>query len=134
MALEVSMNSSIEPVKFAPDLPFNFSFVHEEKHFSYRQQIDKFVKSRSADEIKDCLREEANKRNLVLYATPKGFPSSIDITPQFFPAYRKRVMDMLRVYLMIEPYKEPQPFVQDSLDAFLAMVISLKQENLHETV
>lgn len=35
---------------------------------------------------------------------------------------------------MIEPYKEPQRFVQDSLDAFLAMVISLKLEDLHDEV
>lgn len=44
------------------------------------------------------------------------------------------VMAMLRAYLMIAPYKEPQRFVQDSLDAFLAMVISLKHEDLHEAV
>jgi hypothetical protein len=134
IALEVAMASSIGPVKFAPDPPFNFSFVHEGKSFSYRQQIDKFVKSKDAREIKDCLRQEANKRNEVLYATPHGFPASIEITPKFFPAYWRRVMAMLRAYLMIEPYKEPQPFVQDSLNAFLAMVISLKQEVLHEAV
>lgn len=134
LALEVAMASSSGPVKFAPEPPFNFSFVHEGKSFSYRQQIDKFVKSKDAKDIKECLREEANKRNYVLYATPHGFPSSIEITPKFFPAYWRRVMAMLRAYLMIEPYKKPQPFVQDSLNAFLAMVISLKLEDLHEAV
>jgi len=134
VALEVAMASSIGPVKFVPEPPFNFSFIHEGKNFSYRHQIDKFVKAKDAKEIKDCLREEANKRNVVLYATPCGFPSSIEITPKFFPAYWRRVMAMLRAYLMIEPYKERQPFVQDSLNAFLAMVISLKLEDLHETV
>ncbi|MCE9569066.1 MAG: hypothetical protein K8R10_03495 [Rhodocyclales bacterium] len=134
IALEVAMASSIGPVKFAPHPPFNFSFVHEGKSISYRQQIDKFVESKDAREIKDCLRQEANKRNKVLYATPQGFLASIEITPKFLPAYWRRVMAMLRAYLMIEPYKEPQPFVQDSLNAFLAMVISLKQEDLHEAV
>ncbi|MDB5810174.1 MAG: hypothetical protein JWN94_2296 [Betaproteobacteria bacterium] len=134
VALEVAMASSIGPVKFAPDPPFNFSFVHEGKSFSYRQQIDKFVKTKDAKEIKDYLRQEANKRNEVLYATAQGFPASIEITPKFFPAYWKRVMAMLRAYLMIEPHKEPQPFIQDSLNAFLAMVISLKQEDVHEAV
>ena len=134
VALEVAMASSIGPVKFVPEPPFNFSFIYEGKSFSYRQQIDKFVKSKDAKEIKDCLRQEANKRNEVLYATPRGFPFSIEITPKFFPAYWRRVMAMLRAYLMIEPYKERQPFVQDSLNAFLAMVISFKLEDLHETV
>lgn len=134
VALEVAMASSIGPVKFVPEPPFNFSFIHEGKSFSYRQQIDKFVKSKDAKEIKDCLREAANKRNEVLYTTPRGFPSSIEITPKFFPMYWSSVMAMLRAYLMIEPYKERQPFVQDSLNAFLAMVISLKLENLHEKV
>lgn len=134
VALEVSMTSSVGPVKFAPDPPFNFAFVHEGKRFSYRRQIDKFVETKNTEEIKECLRQEANKRNTVLYATPTGFPSSIEVTPQFLPAYWRRVMAMLRAYLMIAPYKEHQPFVQDSLDAFLAMVISLKQADLHETV
>jgi len=134
VALEVTIASSAGPAKFSPDPPFNFSFVHEGKRFSYRQQIDKLVKSRNAEKITRCLEKEANKRNLLLYATPTGFPSSIKITPLFFPAYWRRVMAMLRAYLMIEPYKEPQPFVQDSLDAFLAMVDSLKPEDLHEAV
>lgn len=128
------MLSSAGPVRLIPEPPFNFAFVHEGKRFSYKQQIDKFVKARDAKEIRECLRKEANKRNQLLYATPKGFPSQIEITAKFFPAYWRRVMAMLRAYLMIEPYKEPQPFVQDSLDAFLAMVISLKQEDLHEKV
>ena len=41
---------------------------------------------------------------------------------------------MLRAYLLIEPYEEPQPFVQDSLGAFLAMLGTLKLDNLHEDV
>ena len=134
VTLEVSMTSDAGPVKFLPDPPFNFAFVHEGKRFSYRQQIDKYVNTRNAYGIIDCLRQEANKRNEVLYANLHGFPSSIEVTPQFLPAYWKRVMAMLRAYLMIAPHTEPQPFVQDSLDAFLAMIISLKQEHLHETV
>lgn len=134
VALEASMTSPNGPIKFIPDPPFNFSFVHQEKRFSYRQQIDKFVASKNLGEIKECLRQEANKRNLLLYASRQGFPSEIEITPKFFPAYQRRVFSMLRAYLMIEPYKEPQPFVQDSLDAFLAMITSLKFEHLHDEV
>jgi hypothetical protein len=134
VTLEACMSSSAGPVKFIPDPPLNFAFVHERKRFSYRKQIDKFVESRNGNKIKECLRLEANKRNLLLYATSKGFPSEIEITPKFFPAYQRRVLAMLRAYLMIEPYKETQRFVQDSLDAFLAMVISLKLDDLHDAV
>lgn len=134
ITLEACMSSSAGPAKFIPNPPLNFAFVHEGKRFSYRKQIDKFVESRNRNEIKECLRLEANKRNLLLYATHNGFPSQIEITPKFFPAYQRRVFAMLRAYLMIEPYKEPQRFVQDSLDAFLAMLISLKPDNLHDAV
>lgn len=134
VALEVSMASLTGPLKLAPAPPFNFSFVHEGKRFSYRRQIDKYIEAKNAREIKDHLRQEANKRNALLYATPKGYPSSIEVTPQFLPAYWRRVIAMLRAYLMIAPYKEPQPFVQDTLDAFLAMVISLNLADLHDTV
>jgi hypothetical protein len=81
-----------------------------------------------------CLhvKELVNLRNKILYANQNGYPSEIEITPKFFPAYQNRVMALMRTYLLIEPYKEPQPFVQDSLDALLAMLGKLELEDMHK--
>lgn len=135
IALEVQMISDGGAVKLIPDPPFNFSFVHEGKRFSYKKQIDKFKEAKDVKgKMEAYLRQEANKRNLLLYASAQGFPSEMKVTPKFFPAYQSRVMAMVRTYLMIQPYKELQPFVQDSLDAFLMMISSLKMDDVHESV
>lgn len=89
------------------------------------------MESRGAQDIMNHLRKLANQRNLLLYATPKGYPSETEITSKFFSDYQNRVMSLIRTYLLIEPYKEPQPFVQDSLDAFLGMLRKLKLDDLH---
>jgi len=84
--------------------------------------VDAYIKSQGAKEVDNHLRELANKRNLVLYAGPKGYPHDLEITEKFFPAYCARVMAMLRAYLLIQPHAEQQPYVQQSLDSFLEML------------
>ncbi len=120
------------PVKCLPDPPLNFTFIHEGKRFSYKKQIDTLMNSREINDIVDLLRNVANQRNLLLYASQQGYPSEIEITEKFFPAYQKRVLTLLRTYLLIEPYNEIQPFVQDTLDAFLAMLKKQEFDDLHD--
>lgn len=129
--LEVRMDFGKGPTTFIPTPPLNFKLLHEDKRFSYKEQIEKLVESKEAKEIGSYLRAIANQRNMVLYASQKGFPSEIEIEDKFFPAYKKRVLALLRAYLMIDPYEENQCFVQDALDAFLAMLIKYKFEDLH---
>lgn len=129
---EVRMDLGEGPTTFIPTPPLNFNLLHEDKRFSYKEQIEKLVQSKEAKEIGSYLKKIANKRNLALYASQKGFPSEIEIEDKFFPAYQKRVLALLRVYLMIDPYDENQHFVQDALDAFLAMLIKYKFEDLHD--
>lgn len=134
LKLEVLMALNNSLTQFIPEPPLNFAFAYEGKRFSYKKQIDSLVKSKGGVEIRKYLQDQANQRNLLLYATPKGFPSEIQIPSKFLPAYQKRVIAMLRAYLLTQPYKEIQPFVQDSLDAFLAMIASLELNNLHDDV
>ena len=43
-------------------------------------------------------------------------------------------MALVRAYLLVQPYQEQLSFVQDALDAFLAMLGELKENDLHEDV
>jgi hypothetical protein len=81
ISLVVNMALPSGPVVINPEPPFNFSFLTEGKRFSYRQQIDKFVQEKEAKNISSLLHAEANKRNLLLYASPKGVPSIPDLPP-----------------------------------------------------
>ena len=130
--LEVHMDLGQGVTRFIPDPPLNFKLLHEDKRFSYREQIEKLVASKEARDIGSYLKGIANQRNLVLYASQKGFPNEIKIEDKFFPAYQKRVLAMLRIYLMIDPYEDKQSFVQDALDAFLTMLIKYEFEDIHD--
>jgi hypothetical protein len=132
LVFDAQMDMGDGPVKFLPDPPLNFTFIHEGKRFSYKKQIDTLMNSREINDIVDLLRNVANQRNLLLYASQQGYPSKIEITEKFFPAYQKRVLTLLRTYLLIEPYNEIQPFVQDTLDAFLAMLKKQEFDDLHD--
>lgn len=117
---------------YIPNPPFNIILQYEMKRLSYKKQIEKLMLSREVNNISTYIKTLANQRNLLLYANEKGYPSEVTITDKFFPAYQKRVFAMLRTYLMIEPYKEKQPFVQDILDAFLQMIEKQNFDDFHE--
>lgn len=124
IAIPLSING--ERTWFLPTPPLNFSVSNEAKSFSYNKYVDAYIRSRGAQEIDAHLRELANKRNLVLYAGPKGYVHDLEITDKFFPAHCARVMAMLRAYLLVQPHAEQQPYVQQSLNSFLEMLGLLK--------
>lgn len=120
--LAVPMAANGEPTWFLPDPPLNFSVSNQAKRVSYNKHIEDYIRAQGAKEVDDHLRNLANKRNLVLYAGPNGYPADIEITDKFFPAYCARVLAMVRAYLLIQPHAQQQSYVQDSLDSFLEML------------
>ena len=114
-----------------PIPPFSFSVTSASRPLSYRRQIDEFVRNRGAKSISDHLRAQANLRNELLYAGPNGYPSDVDLPDEFFDTRRVRVMALIRGYLLVQPYAEKLPFVQDALNAFLAMLGALPEHDLH---
>lgn len=120
--LAVPMTVNGQVTEFLPNPPLNFSVSNQARRVSYNRHIDDYVRSRGAKDTDDHLRDLANKRNLVLYAGPNGYPAEIEITEKFFPAYCARVLAIVRAYLLVQPHTERQSYVQDSLDAFLGML------------
>ena len=114
-----------------PIPPLNFLIRGTDgKSPSFRTQIDTLVAHRGAKDILKHLQNLANERNKLLYAGPDGYPIEVDIGPTFFELRRVRVIALIRAYLLIQPYVEKLTFVQDALDAFLAMVGSLKESDI----
>jgi hypothetical protein len=128
----VRLQVQMAEVTLIPDPPLNFTFLHEGKRFSYRPQIDAYAAKHGVKAITKHIDKSANLRNLLLYAAPQGMPSPVEVEDKFFTAYQNKVLAMLRTYLMIAPYKERLPFVQDSLDAILNMLGTLKLDHIHD--
>ena len=132
LGLLMSVNGDDQWVHPVP--PLNFTVSSEAKRLRYRKQIDALVSHRGAKSISAYIRAQANLRNQLLYAGPSGYPGLVDVSPDFFKTRQVRVMALVRGYLLVQPYQEQLSFVQDALDAFLAMLGVLTEHGLHEDV
>jgi hypothetical protein len=129
--LQAEMNINNERIKIIPEPPLNINFRIEEKRFSMKQQIKTLLQNRGSQTLKAHLKKKANFRNMLLYASDKGYPGKPVIEEKFFRVQLKKVLAMLRIYLMVTPYSDPQQSVQDSIDIFLMMVKDIRQEDMH---
>lgn len=117
-----------------PIPPLNFAVTSDEKRPSYKHQIASFIETSGTRDILSYIKKQANIRNTVLYARNEGYPSLEHLKPDFLITRQRRVLAMMRAYLFIFPYRELQPFVQDALDAYLAMLGVLKDHGLNDDV
>lgn len=132
LMIGLPMKINGQEVLARPIPPLNFTVTSSGKALSYRPEIDNLVRTTGRQNIIDHLRLQANQRNLLLYAGPNGYLDEIRTPEGFLEARKRSVLLLLRAYLLIQPYNEKLTFVQDTLDAFLNMLGSLKQNDLHE--
>jgi len=93
---------------------------------SFAPQVRRFEVANKISSIKLFLRSEANRRNLLLYASPKGVPDVVLDGDLFILDRQKRVFVLLCAYLMIYPYAEHQLFVSHALTQFLEVLAGVK--------
>lgn len=116
-------SNSMVPIN--PPLAFLFS----DKGLGIDEELDieVFIKRQGAASVSSYLKQEANLRNKLLYASPAGVPRiSIDHS-KYFPAKQQAVRTMLCAYLMIEPYGQ-QPTVTHALNAYLDLIGEVKRK------
>jgi len=108
-----------------PTPPLNFSTLvgSNKKPPSYKKQIENYLKEQgeSGDIIRHA-RNRANERNTILYASADGFRRVNRFSRSDLRLRKARVMALMGAFLMIEPWHEKQPFVQDCLYAFLGLL------------
>jgi hypothetical protein len=114
-----------------PTPPLNLGVSVDEQAPSYRKKIADYVSLKGSKDIVTHLKNEANKRNQLLYASEKGYPVVKDVNTDFFALKQRNIVVLLKAYLFIFPYSEIQPFVQQNLDAYLAMLGTLKEHDLN---
>lgn len=115
-----------------PKPPLNLHASKDGKKLSYKKNLAELLEETGKKDIITYVRALANERNQVLYAGQEGMAKVEELSQEYIDKRKARVMIMLRAYLLIYPYQERQAMVQDSLDAFLAMLGSLDYEGFHE--
>lgn len=114
---------SPEPLFAEPDEPLNFVIRMESKDGAsgvhmFEEQLREVAQGNSLDEIVAFLREEANRRNQLLYATDTGIPAAT-FTEGFLLERLRRVAVLLTLTVAIQQTPTHQLFAVQYLKAFL---------------
>lgn len=104
-----------------PVPPLNFKISLNDENPSYKEQISEYMDAKNIKDMRSYIRKEANIRNTILYAGPSGYPKVESVSPKLFENKKIHIFMLLKAYLLIYPYDNKQPFVQDALDVFVSI-------------
>ena len=110
-----------------PDPPLHFRASVNEQVHDFTQEIEKVVSDRNVKSILAYVRGNAYIRNQVLYASTQGLPHVESPLEDYLRRQLDKVIHILIVYLLVDPYDEHQDFVQQCLNAFLKMLGKLPE-------
>jgi hypothetical protein len=102
--------------------PLNFVIAESGKPYNFEKEFSEFAKKKNHNKIKDYVEAAVKIRNALLYATDKGIARGQGPVNETFNTRKDRVLLMLCIYMMIDPYFKKQMFVQNCLYAFLKIV------------
>jgi hypothetical protein len=112
-----------------PDVPFGFTIRNDVKVEDFEDNLKHYF-GKEYEGLEKWLKNEANLRNRILYATPNGIPK-VEITDpeKYLNDYEQKINTIMLLYFLIAPYKEQQIFVQQALHAFVKMIGKVPNED-----
>jgi hypothetical protein len=129
LRLRFTVDGPNGPFWLYPLPPLELSIRTNGEVHDFASELAEIAKEKNAESILRHVEDLANRRNIVLYAGPKGVPV-IDSAMKFLAYRRSAVFAHLVAYLLIDGYPERQTFAQQALDAFLTMLSSPRARRL----
>lgn len=107
-----------------PDPPLHFSIKDGGKPYSdFWQEIQKLHKTSDVKDLINYLRLGSKRRSGILYARPEGIPTiKTEKVEEFIKTQLNNVTEILTLFLLIDPHKSHQLFVQQCLHSFVSML------------
>lgn len=105
-----------------PQPPLDFNLEIEGKRHDFRPEIEALLAAARVAEFTKFVRDRANERNRLLYATAQGLPTVVGNLKKVLDEARGRVFAELAVFLLIDTVKARQQFVVQALDAFVRLM------------
>lgn len=135
LRLVIKINGFEEWLMPEPPLNFRLSDPASDKPIHFENYIDNLSKGVGKEKALDHIREVANLRNKLLYASDTG-RSRLDEERIIgdIEACKQRVLLVLRILCLVHPYKEHALFVQQCLDSYLLMMERITKEELSREV
>jgi hypothetical protein len=127
LQLALLLDGENEGTVARPDPPLNLRIREGGEAVDYQKYFRELISPSGFEDIRKYLNDKKNQRNLLLYASPQGPPDPGPVADSTLLDYRNRVMTILKVALLIWPYKEVQPFVQEAVGSFLGLAGRLRK-------
>lgn len=105
-----------------PEPPLHFRISVNDRSYDFSLELNNIATSKNTKTIIDYIRNRANTRNQLLYASIEGIPTIESSINDFLKKKKDIVLTHVIVYLLIDPHKQHQLFVQQALNAFLKML------------
>ncbi len=87
-----------------PDVPFGFT-IRNDAYLEYFEENLKHFFGEHYERLKNWLSNAANKRNLILYASPGGIPKvKFNNADKYFNEYQSKINTLMLLYFLIAPY------------------------------
>jgi len=109
-----------------PEPPLNFTVDVNGQPYAFSMELRQIESAANVKSIVDHVRAIANKRNGILYASDRGVPQWDGDVLLFIQPHALQVFRNLTILLLIDQAPAPQPFVQQSVFAFLRMLGKVK--------
>lgn len=91
----------------------------------FTKNLADFARLLGVPKVLSHIKQRAQRRNQLLYATDKGFPIVTSDVAPFILSRRNDVFLLLAVYLLIEPYPKHQALVVQCLRELLTVIEAL---------
>lgn len=119
IALSFPTISHLRDQWFSPVPPLHTLILVNNHVHDFSRQIENIVSKGNAKNMLEYSKELAHMRNRLLYASSEGCPYVKSPIEPYIEFQERIVLLFLKVYLLIDPHKEQQLFVQQALNAFI---------------
>ncbi len=110
-----------------PDPPLNLTIREGGEVVDYQRYFRELISPIGFEDIRKYLNVKKNQRNLLLYASSQGLLDPGTVADSTLTDYKHRIMTILKAALLIWPYTEAQPFVQEAVRSFIGLVGRLRK-------
>lgn len=127
LQLALVLDGDNDGIVARPDPPLNLRIREAGEVVNYRKYFLELISPSGFEDIRNYLNTKKNQRNLLLYASPSGLLNPGAIDDSTLLDYKRRIMVILKAALLIWPYQEPQPFVQEAVRSFIELAGRLRK-------
>ncbi len=133
--LMLSIKDSKMNVYPKPPLHFTISKADSNEVFTFESNFEELIKGKNYSDALKYIKDIANERNRLLYASTLGRPKVTGDIEGFLNNQKKKVIVILTILLMVDPWEKIQGsshFVQQALDSFLLLLKRINTEDVFQ--